>query len=563
MDDAPGAPARLRELLADRRCELVHEANLADAFRAIERHEFDVVLLDLTLAPANGVETIRAFRSVSPLPLIALTTPEAPRIGVEVLRAGAQDCLVTDHLDGPALWLAIEHSVERSSQHASITALVDRADVAMVVLCDGNVVVINPAGRDQLNLSAGQPTPAWLAARPGERTSHRDAAQIVVELQYQATEWHGQPAQLVIGRDVSVLRERERQLRDQERRFQEMERLHALARVSGGLAHRINNLLVVIRGNAQLLEGETEDPRVGSILSAASEMAGVVEHMLAFAGEQPTRRDGVALNEAVAAVPLHAHLGEDIEVVIDTDHRVGGVQLSPGQLDQILVALARNARTAMGGVGILTITTRAGSRVLLEIADDGSGMDSGTVEQAFEPFFTTDPLSSGLGLSAVHGIVTGVGGAVELDSSIGAGTRVRIWLNPANLEPVDEPETTGGGVVLLAEDDDLVRDLVLRILRREDVQILEAVDGVEALELAEANPFDVLITDMRMPRMGGAELYERLAATRPGLPVVFMSGYTDVALPTSANGDHAVFLQKPFKVRALRGMVQRMLAKTS
>ena len=285
--------------------------------------------------------------------------------------------------------------------------------------------------------------------------------------------------------------------------------------------------------------------------------------MLAFAGEQPLS-DGVpSLNDAVQRVPVHAHLGEDVVVQLEMDPDAGGVPLGSAQIAQVLVALASNSEAAMGGVGRFRLSTlRRGDEVEWVVEDDGCGMDPGTLERALDPFFSTDLGHSGLGLSAVHGMVTRAGGRLQVRSKQGEGTSVSIFLPRA--EPPEELVETApghGGVVLVVEDDRLVLRTISRCFRRDDdITLITAKDGVEALELAAAHHIDVLLTDMRMPRMGGAELYSFLARKRPGLPVVFVSGYTEVGLPDEAEGPHSAFLPKPFQLDELRSVIRRMLA---
>jgi len=225
----------------------------------------------------------------------------------------------------------------------------------------------------------------------------------------------------------------------------------------------------------------------------------------------------------------------------------------------ILVELATNARNA-GADRLVLRSDRRGEEVLLSVHDSGSGMDASVLGRAFEPFFSTDPSCAGLGLSGVHGIVTKAGGSIELESGAG-GTTVRITLPHSAFQSSDSKAPgRSSGVVLLAEDDRLVRSFVVRFLAREGIDVLETENGTEALEAAERSHFDLLVTDMRMPGLGGAQLYETLAGRRPGLPVIFMSGYTDVGLPEPAKGDHSAFLQKPFQLEALRHHVHRLLA---
>jgi two-component system cell cycle sensor histidine kinase/response regulator CckA len=280
-------------------------------------------------------------------------------------------------------------------------------------------------------------------------------------------------------------------------------------------------------------------------------------------------------------------IGEDIDLMIRPDAQPGGVRADPTQLEQVLLNLCVNARDSMPDGGRLAVATEvvvpdeallkrhAGMQpvpyVLLTIADTGMGMDAETQQHLFEPFFTTKPRGkgTGLGLATVYGIVKQSQGHVEVESEPGRGTTFRIYLPRVQMEtPSLQPASQrtqarpGTEVVLLAEDEAMVRGLVLRVLRRYGYTVLEARDGQEAVDLAEQHEghIDLLLTDVVMPRLSGPELARRVLPLRPGLKVLYMSGYVDRALGNRGRLDpDSAFLQKPFTPDQLAAKVREVL----
>ena len=278
-------------------------------------------------------------------------------------------------------------------------------------------------------------------------------------------------------------------------------------------------------------------------------------------------------------------IGEHIDLRISKASNAGSIHADPGQIQQMLLNLAINARDAMPEGGSLFIQTRevelgpdyigqhfgvkAGKYVLLEVADTGTGMDEATRRRVFEPFFTTKSAGkgTGLGLSTVYGIVRQFGGSIDLYSETGQGTTFRVYLprveEAAGEEPREQVEARGGHeTLLLVEDEEGVRRMVLAALERCGYQVLVAGSGTEALEVARQHegPIDVLITDMVMPRMNGRELAEKLLSVRPSTAVLYMSGYPGETLQsTGALTGEAEFLQKPFAPIVLTGKVREIL----
>jgi two-component system, cell cycle sensor histidine kinase and response regulator CckA len=370
-----------------------------------------------------------------------------------------------------------------------------------------------------------------------------------------------------------------KQLEEQLRQAQKME---AVGRLAGGIAHDFNNLLTAIRGHAELLLGEMSGHHplradIEEINKAAERASTLTRQLLAFSRRQILQPRILDMDMVVVEMEklIRRLIGEDIELQTKPAAKAARVRADRGQLEQVLMNLAVNARDAMPSGGRLTIETSIvdldeqytrfhpgsipGAYVRLGVTDTGVGMDARTLSHVFEPFFTTKAVGkgTGLGLATVYGVVKQSGGYIAVQSEAGLGTSFDIFL-PRVLEEADtmrepharlDPHRTGQ-TVLLAEDEDAVRSLASRILRKHGYQVLEARDGYDALRVADsfAGFIHVLLTDVVMPRMGGRELVERLTPVRPGMRVLYMSGYTDDALVHHGvlTGTGTWFLEKPF-----------------
>jgi PAS domain S-box-containing protein len=368
---------------------------------------------------------------------------------------------------------------------------------------------------------------------------------------------------------------------DLEARLGQAQRLESVGRLAGRIAHDFNNHLTAIRGYAELLQATLEDHErrrdVAEIQRAADRAASLVGQLLAFSRRQMLRPVVLDLNRLVEELTpmLRRLIGEDVELVTQLDPDLGHVRADPSQLEQVILNLAVNARDAMPSGGQLTIETRNGrdrgsaSFVTLRVTDTGTGMDAATLAHAFEPFFTTRGESggTGLGLATVYGIVTQSGGRILAESDQGDGATFTIHL-PRVEAPLELPEHPAAGpeagrgseTILLVEDDEVVRELARRVLEEQGYRVSVARNGAEALTLARqaGGPPDVLVTDVVMPKLGGNELARSLRKTRPGLRVLFMSGYAPEVVSSDAFPE-ARFLPKPFSPAALAAEVRALL----
>ncbi len=394
-------------------------------------------------------------------------------------------------------------------------------------------------------------------------------------------------------KNAALLREMEERQR-LEAEYRQSQKMEAMGVLAGGVAHDFNHLLTVIGGYSEVLQARLPphsplQDHVAQIAQASERAALLTRQLLAFSRKQVLAPKVVNLNAVVKDISkmLRRLIGEDIELRLLLDFTLGQLRADPGQLGQVLLNLAINARDAMPRGGVLTVRTAAvapheharsvlvaappGRYLMLEVADTGCGMDEPTRARIFEPFFTTKEAGkgTGLGLSTVYGIVTQSEGFIEVISELGKGAAFRVYFPvvseaaPAQ-RPGDElAPLSGDETVLLVEDEAAVRTLARSALEAQGYRLLEAKNGDEALRLAEQHPGEIhlLVTDLVMPAMSGRQLAERLAESRRATRVLYVSGYAgDVLLRYGGSpGEAALLLQKPFTPRDLLLRVREAL----
>jgi len=394
---------------------------------------------------------------------------------------------------------------------------------------------------------------------------------------------------VAVKRDVTDVRRMEEQLR-------QSQKMEAVGRLAGGVAHDFNNLLTAISGYSDLLLHRLPDYStlrrvVEEIRKAGDRAAALTRQLLAFSRRQVLQPKVLDLNAVVTNMGqmLRRLIGEDIELSTDLSPSLSRVKADPGQIEQVIVNLAVNARDAMPDGGRITIATadadlspayaaahpevRPGPHVLLSVADTGHGMDDETQAHLFEPFFTTKDRGkgTGLGLATVYGIVQQSGGHIRVNSAADSGSTFLIYLprvetaedggRSAVLPPLPRP-SPGTETVLLAEDEEVVRRFAREILSGNGYKVLEAGNGREALLLSEAHRGEIhlLLTDVVMPKMSGRELTERIRPLRPDLRILYMSGYIDDAILRHSVLEEGIpFLQKPFTSEGLARKVREVL----
>jgi PAS domain S-box-containing protein len=383
---------------------------------------------------------------------------------------------------------------------------------------------------------------------------------------------------LCVSRDVTERRRFEEEMRH-------AQKMDAVGQLAGGVAHDFNNLLTSIRGFSDILARSVDpsDPRrkdIAEILKATERAAGLTRQLLAFSKRQVLRLEAVSVNIVVDDMVkiVRRLLGDGIRIETDLDPQLWTIRADPGQLEQVFLNLALNARDAMPTGGEFRITTRnvgggegaAGRQVMIEVADTGIGMSDETRERVFEPFFTTkDPNGRpGLGLATVYGIVMQSGGHIAVDSAQGKGARFTIHF-PATSEAAGAlngdasraPRSSTGDTILVAEDNEGVRALTVRLLAEAGYKVFEGCDGVDALETLKSlpEPVDLLISDVMMPRMNGSELAQHFHRVQPGTPVLLMSGYMDEDTVRRSFSEPDAVLAKPFTADALFSRVRDLI----
>ncbi|HUA19989.1 MAG TPA: ATP-binding protein [Bryobacteraceae bacterium] len=444
-------------------------------------------------------------------------------------------------------------------------------------------------------LAGGAELPARLDGLPQpvlEQHFRKNGPSIYAEVRFREIQFNSAPAWLVLATDVTERKLLEEQLRHSQK-------MEAVGRLAGGIAHDFNNLLTVILGYTDVAQRRlaAEDPlqrTLSEIQRSAEYAATLTAQLLAFSRKQVHVQHVLDLSAVVTAMRsmLVRVLGEDIDIAFIPPAAACPVRGDEGQLTQVLMNLAVNARDAMPDGGKLTIETRpvereredlgrhgvrpAGRYALLVVSDTGSGMDAETQAHLFEPFFTTKETGkgTGLGLSTVYGIVQQHGGWIDVYSEPGHGTTFKIYLPEAG--PVPEPVAptpaaahlppAPSATILLVEDQAPLRLLAEDMLSEAGHTVLAAGNGRAALALAEqhAGSIDLLVTDVVMPEMNGPELADRLAQSRPDMMVLYISGYTDHALlHRGALETGTAFLQKPFLPQALLAKVEELLRRRS
>jgi two-component system cell cycle sensor histidine kinase/response regulator CckA len=405
---------------------------------------------------------------------------------------------------------------------------------------------------------------------------------------------HGQAMSfLILVRDISDRKRVEEERTQLQAQLLQAQKMESIGRLAGGVAHDFNNMLSVILGYTELIQSQlpSEDPMVSDLMQierAGIRARDITHQLLAFSRKQIIEPTCLDLNELIASTKmgLARLIGEDIDLRFCPDPDLYKIKFDHSQLDQILINLAVNARDAMPQGGRLTIETsnihldeqfnqghlgfESGDYVMLTVCDDGIGMDKETLSHAFEPFFTTKAVGkgTGLGLATVYGIVTQGGGLIEANSEPGKGSIFKIYFprlieeeSPA-IETKRYPVEPGKGTVLVAEDDGMVRDITVAMLEAVGYKVVAPTTPMEALKYCENTKMtiDLLVTDVVMPELSGAELRDKILAIRPEMKVLFISGYAGDIIAHHGVLDEGInFIRKPFSMNELALAVRNVI----
>jgi two-component system cell cycle sensor histidine kinase/response regulator CckA len=600
VEDNPGDARLFTELVRDASAQLklVHVDRLATAISRLGHDQFDVMLLDLSLPDADGLDTLVRARSEAPkIPIVVLTGHDDEALAVRAVRAGAQDYLVKGRVDGDLLVRSIRYASERGRALEALErreehyrSLIENSmDLISILSLDGTIRYASPShqrllayhpdelvGKNALSFVHPEDQARVEKAlvngndgRPVEcRIQHRDGSWRVLEsFSRDLSHVAGVNGMVVNARDITERKRLQEQLHHSQR-------LEAVGRLAGGVAHDFNNLLMVITGYSHMLLDamHSSDPArqdLEQVVKASERATDLTRQLLAFSRRQGVRASLVNLNVLVQEMHrmMRRVLGEDIELITKLEPGLKTVRADPGQIEQVILNMVVNARDAMPGGGRLILeTTNTGMPdkecATLSVTDTGVGMDADVLSRVFEPFFTTKEQGTGLGLATSYGIIKENGGDLRVESARGAGTTFRIELpvveqTPGDLEASQESQPARGSeTILLVEDEQGVRRVVETMLKRHGYHVLSAASSNEALASADRyrGVIHLLISDMVMPGMSGRKMAECLAARRPEMKVLYVSGYGDASSQKDAH-----FLQKPFSTEELATKIREML----
>ena len=625
VEDSPADAKLLLYALRDGGIEPAYElVDTAEGMQAaLDRGTWDVVLSDFRMPTFSALAALEIARGKDPdLPFIIISGTIGEETAVGAMRAGANDYFMKGHLVRlvPAIERELKDSAERRARRQTekdlrdserkYRSIIETTDTGYVILdkegrvLDANRKYVRLAGHSELRQILGRSVLEWTAEHARQRNAEAvtqcvrdgrirhlaidyvDANGRITPVEINATvEGEGEAARIIsLCRDMTAHRQLEAQ-------FRQSQKMEVVGRLAGGVAHDFNNLLTAILGNCSFLleslpKGSPQSSDVREIESAGKRATDLTHQLLAFSRKQVLKPKIVDVNSIVKdlGAMLRRLIGEDIELRLNLCPKSDRVKADPGQIEQVIMNLAVNARDAMPKGGLLTIETSGaeaadmdrhpeatqGLYVALSVADSGTGMDQETLAHLFEPFFTTKEKGkgTGLGLSTVYGIVHQSGGFIEVQSEPGAGTVFKIYLPVLSSKPEEGTEhgegmkpgaPSRGRTVLLVEDDEIVRRMTGRVLRNAGYAVLEAPSSLEALKHA-GQRIDIVLTDVVLPDFSGVELAARLKGDKPSLEVVYMSGYTDnLVLREILSRPTTRFLQKPFTPDALLQKVREAL----
>ena len=583
----------------------------------------DVILSDHNLPAFDGRRALAKTRAILPdIPFILVTGSLNEETAVSYLKAGATDYILKDRLVrlGPAILEALERARERQAlrRHERLVREIIDANPSLIFVKDweGRFVLVNQATAEIYGTTVdGLVGKTDADFNPNaEEVAHflRDDREVmasgrpkfvpeepVTNPHTKQTRWFqtiklplrlpGEEAVTMLGVATEIT---ERKLLEEQ--LLQSQKMEAVGQLAGGVAHDFNNILTAIVGYSDLLAAELGDNAqqredIEEIRKAARRAAALTRQLLSFSRKQVLEPRIVDVNGVVLNLDkmLRSLMSENIELATQLAEDLDAARVDPNQLEQVIMNLAINARDAMPDGGTVTIETAnatlgedyaakhvsviPGVYVMLAVTDTGCGMTEATKARIFEPFFTTKPAGrgTGLGLSTVYGIVKQSGGNIWLYSEPNKGTTFKIYLPAVDALPEDigkaapvEAERQGSGTVLVVEDDEQLRRLTHRALAAQGYEVLEADRGRSALDAARRHegPIDLLVTDLVMPDTNGPKLAETLRAARPGLRVLFMSGYPEGAIVHHGMLEAGVaYLAKPFTTEAITRKVREVL----
>jgi two-component system cell cycle sensor histidine kinase/response regulator CckA len=623
VDDDPGTARRQQHRLERDGFPVRIAASAGEALDALHEGDFGLVVIDYHLPDGVvGLDVLDQMRAAGiEVPIILVTGYSAESTVVQSLHAGVRDFVAKsadflEYLPDAVRRVIRDAQMERrlAESEARLAGVVATAKDAIITTGrDRRITLFNPAAEQMFRCPAaealGQPLAQFVPPadsyargataedpecaerfsrqiRSGTRGVRADGTEFPLEASVSRAEVNGRRIYAVVARDVTDRKRLEEQLR-------QSQKMEAVGRLAGGVAHDFNNLLTVISGYSEMMLSALAptDPHralVQEVYDAGQRAALLTRQLLTFSRKEVIEPRPLDLNAVIttAAKMLRRLIGEDVEMTTALAVDAPWVFADPGQIEQVVMNLALNARDAMPRGGRLTIETTEvdldahythhhigampGRQVMLAISDTGVGMTEEVRQLVFEPFFTTkEPgKGTGLGLATVYGIVRQAGGHIGVYSEPGLGTSFKVYLPAAQRPGQERPSSPPGRVrpgtetVLLVEDEDKVRAMTRSALVLFGYTVLEARCGDDALQVcsSHAGPIQLLITDVVMPGMSGRQVAEAISARRRDIKVLYCSGYTDDAVVRhGVLKAEAAFLQKPFTATALGNKVRAVL----
>jgi two-component system, cell cycle sensor histidine kinase and response regulator CckA len=585
----------------------LHVTQLSEALHQLENDAPDVVLLDLNLEDSAGYTTFyRVQQAAAKAAILVLSGSDDEELAIRTVREGAQDYLVKGSFDGRLLLRSIRYAIERKrsqealrQSQATVRAIFENSLDGIVIfegtgLCmEANVAAAALVGvpREELigcRLSDfcdkgfedvwGDPSvnqngrgQFWLQLKNGTRH--------MVDYCFRANILPGQ--HLAVLRDITEQQDLEEQLR-------QSQKMEAVGRLAGGVAHDFNNILGIISGHAELLQlsaaNAVDRTRAERIISATEKASSLTRQLLAFGRKQVMSLKLLNLSTIVDGIRsmVDCLMSAEVQISVHADKNLGLVRADQSQLEQVIMNLATNARQAMPEGGNLTITIKEfhsskdhadlppGEYVRLSVSDTGVGMTEEVQSRVFEPFFTTKKMGSGLGLSTVYGIMKQSGGYVTVQSAPEQGSTFSVFLpvvsgadtSAVAAEPRNSTRVAGNETILLVDNEEDLRNAASEYLQGCGYRVLVAGDGKEAVEVSDQHKgtISLLISEIMMPKLSGRGLIEHVRRTRPGTGVLLISGYTDDAVSNHGISlDPSCFLQKPFTFQILGAKIRGIL----
>jgi PAS domain S-box-containing protein len=623
VDDEPVILDVFRRFLEGEGRTLLLAGSAREALARVEEAgEIDVALVDKNLGDGSGLDVARRLKAARPdVEVILVTGYASLDSAIQAVQIGAYDYVTKPVSDYEALNLKVENAAEKVRMKRAQRELVARlmeseslhrgvfeTSSDAVLLLDAETGLLedaNPAAERLYGLDREalrrlrfadlvDPEAEPTAPAPGDRavpSRHRrpNGTTFPVELAVGELRLHDRGLRVISVRDVSEREAAERERRALEQNLRQAQKMEAVGRLAGGVAHDFSNVLAVVLGYTELMLRDLPpgDDRLREsaegIIEAANRAVGVTRQLLTLSRKKLLRPEVLSLNKVIQDLGrlLGRAIGERIEFITSLQPGLWPVLADSDQLAQVLLNLAVNARDAMPDGGALEIASAnaplatpaldlpAGRYVSLRVSDRGCGMTDEVRARLFEPFFTTKESGTGLGLATVYGIVRQAGGAIRVETRLGHGTTFTVFLPAAeeHAQRLSLPAAAAaprglGETVVVAEDEEGLRTLIGRVLTGSGYRVVSARNGVEALEATRARGgrVDLLLTDIVMPRMNGAELAQTLASQQPGLKVLFMTGHTDDDQVMDRLVDGGVeLIHKPFTSESLLAHLRRLL----